>query len=184
MLRAGYGGLALAFGGIAAGAYVPTLLLPALALALVAGLLLAISDDDLPKWAGLAIIAYFVLTVLVFLAATPITIDKGDGYFLNAAPTEVAQEAFYWLTFAAPLMLAGAAIVASWERELPSRVLLLGAVGGFILVGILTVALIPKDLSVDSAKQQGEMIKILLALSAAAGASGVLWAAGRPEEYA
>lgn len=202
LLRMGYAGLGLAFAGIAASVYAPTFLLPALALAIVGAILLAFSADDLPKWAGIALLAYFALTVLAFVAATPITIDKGDGYFVNSAPTLLAQEAFSWLTIAAPLMLAGTAALASWEREAAPRVLLIGAIAGFVLVGALTVALVPEideECAVDpeapgcegaaqraaaEGRQQGDMLRLLTAVSAAAGAAGALWAAGRADEYA
>lgn len=185
ILRAGYAGLGLAFAAIAGSIYVGSLLLPGLAVALMAGLLLAFSDEDLPKWAGIALVVYFVLIVLVFLAATPITINKGDRYFVNSAPPELAREVAYWLGLAAPLMLGGAALVASWERERPARTLLFGAIAGFILVGVLTVSLVPRTtLAGDAAVGQGNMIKTLFAVSAAAGAAGSLWAAGRADEFA
>ena len=184
ILRAAYAALALAFAALAASVYVPSLLVPGLGLALLSGLLLALCGDDLPKWAGIALLAYFALTVLVFVAATPITIDKGDGYFVNPQPLALAAEAFTWLSLAAPLMLAGAAALASWERELPSRSLLVGALAGFLLVGILSVLLVPGELDADAARRQGDIVKAIFAVSAAAGAAGAAWAAARPDEYA
>lgn len=202
VLRAGYGALGLAFAGLAGSVYLPTLLFPALALSIAAGALLAFSDDPIPKWAGLVLLAYFVVTVLVFLAATPITIDKGEGYFVNAAPTVVAQESFSWLVLAAPLILVGTAILASWEREVPVRILLIGALGGFVVVAALTVILVPEiepecatdpsspECSGASARakaeieRQGDMLRNLTTVSAAAGAAGMIWAAGRPDQYA
>lgn len=144
VLRAGYGALGFAFAGLAGSVYVPNLLLPALALSIAAGVLLVFSDDPVPKWAGFVLLAYFAATVLVFAAATPITIDKGEGYFVNAAPTVFAQEAFSWLVLAAPLILVGTAILASWEREVPARILLVGALGGFVVVAALSVVLVPE----------------------------------------
>lgn len=182
VLRAGYGALGFAFAGLAGSVYVPSLLLPALALAIAAGVLLAFSGDSLPKWAGSALLAYFAFTVLVFIAATPITIDKGDGYFVNSSPTEIAQEGFEWMILAAPLMLVGAGVLASWEREVPARVLLLGALAGFLVVAALSIMLVPD--AADAGQRQGDLTRALFALSAAAGAAGAIWAAGRADEYA
>ena len=184
VLRAGYGGLGLAFAGLAASIYVEALVLPAFLLALVGGVLLAFSDDPLPKWAGIVLLSYFVFTVLVFVAATPITIDKGDGYFINAAPMDVARAAFDWLVLAAPLMLVGAALLSAWEREMPARILLFGALAGFLLVAVLSVALRPQDVSFEEAERQGSLTRTLFAVSSAAGAAGMLWAAARPDELA
>ena len=202
VLRAGYGALGFAFAGLAGSVYVPSLLVPALALSIAAGVLLAFSDDPIPKWAGLALLAYFAVTVLVFLAATPITIDKGGRYFVNATPTVFAREAFSWLVLAAPLILVGAAILSSWEREVPARILLLGALGGFVVVAALTVVLVPEvepacesdpfapgcegaaARAAAEGERQADMLRILTAVSAGAGAAGMIWAAGRPDEYA
>lgn len=184
LLRAAYGGLGLAFAAIGASVYVPGLLLPGLAVAIVAALLLALSDDHLPKWAGISLLVYFLLTILVFIAATPITIDKGPGYFVNTAPAGVLMEAFSWLAIAAPLMLAASALVATWERERPPRILLFAAAGGFVLVGVLSVLLVPREAVADAARAQGNMMKALFALSAVAGAAGAIWASTRPDEYA
>lgn len=184
VLRAGYGALGFAFAGLAGSIYVPSLLVPALALSIAAGVLLVFSDDPIPKWAGFVLLAYFAATILVFVASTPITIDKGGGYFVNAAPTAVAQEIFRWLVLAAPLILVGAAILSSWEREVPARILLMGALAGFLLVAALSVLLVPAGPSVAEAERQGSLTKTLFAVSAAAGAAGMIWAAGRPDEYA
>lgn len=185
VLRAGYAGLGLAFTAFAASVYVPALVLPGLAVALVAAILLAFSQDDLPMWAGIALLAYFALTVLVFLAATPVTINKGGRYFLNSEPTAAAQEAFNWLALAVPLMVAGTAILASWERETSPRILLFGAIAGFVLVGVLSIVLVPSEgEAADKIQGQGDLVKGLFALSAGAGALGALWSAGRADEYA
>lgn len=183
MLRSGYAALGMAFAALAGSISVPTLVLPGLALAFVAGLLLAFSDDELPKWAGMALMGYFVMSALLFLAATPITINRGERYFVNPAPPELAGEIFYWLGLVSPLILAGAAIAAAWERERAPRVLLFGAIGGFVLVALLSVILVP-DGTAAQAEAQGEWLRILFAVSAAAGATGALWAASRPQEAA
>ena len=184
MLRAGYASLGLSFAALAGSINVPALVLPGLALAFVGGLLLAFSDDELPKWAGIALVGYFVLTLLLFLASTPITINRGGRYFVNPAPPELANEIFYWVGLLSPLILAGAAIAATWERERPPRMLLYGAMGGFVLVALLSIVLVPRGGSVDAAASQGRLLEMLFALSAAAGAIGALWAASRPEETA
>lgn len=185
MLRAGYAGLGIAFAALAGSIYIGALLLPGLAVALLAGIFLAVSDDDIPKWAGIALLAYFVLSAIAFLVATPVTINKGDRYFVNKAPPELANDIVYWLGLASPVILAGAAIVASWERELAPRVLLYGAAGGFVLVGILTMVLVPDSAAAaEASREQGNMLRTLFAVSAAAGALGSLWSASRPEELA
>lgn len=187
MLRAGYAGVGVAFAALAASIAVPSLLLPSLGLAFLAGVLLAFSDDDLPKWAGIALLAYFLLSALAFLAATPITIGKGGGYFVNKAPPDLAGSVMEWMGILSPLILGGAAITAAWEREWGPKALLVGAVAGFILVAVLTVVLVPSDTSaaaVEAAASQARMLSVLFALSAGAGAIGALWAAGRSEEIA
>lgn len=185
ILRAGYASLGLAFVALAATMAVGSLLLAGLGLAFLGGLLLAFSDDDLPKWSGLALVAYFVLSVLAFLAATPVTINRGDGYFVNPAPPELAGDVLYWMGLVSPLILAAAAIGAVWERERAPRVLLFGAVGGFLLVALLTIVLVPKGASpvaiAEAAQAQARMLEVLFAVSAAAGAGGTLWAASRPD---
>lgn len=184
MLRAGYVSLGLAFAALAGSISVPTLVVPGLALAFLGGLLLALSGDDLPKWAGITLMSYFVLTALLFIAATPITINRGgEGYFVNRAPPALADEIFYWVGLVSPLILGGAAVAAVWERERPPRLLLMGAVGGFVLVALLSVVLIPRDVG-GGADTQGRLLQILFALSAASGAAGALWAAGRADETA
>lgn len=202
ILRAGYAALGLAFLALAGTLSVGSLLLAGLGLALLGGLLLAFSDDDIPKWSGLALVAYFVLSALAFLAATPITIDRGDGYFVNPAPPELAGEVLYWMGLVSPLVLAAVTIAAAWERERAPRVLLLGAVAGFLLVGILSVALVTNldpvcaadplaqgcagaaERAAAQARQQADLLRVLSAVSALAAAVGALWAASRPEEMA
>src|SRR5687768_15782801 len=86
MLRAGCAALGLAFAALAATLAVPTLILGGLALGFLAGILLAFSDDELPKWAGISLVAYFVLTALAFVATTPITIQRGGSNYYFAPP--------------------------------------------------------------------------------------------------
>lgn len=188
VLRSGYAALGLAFLALAAGYVVDSLVILGLVIALVGGLLLAFSDDDLPKWAGIALIAYFIVTVLAFFAATGITIKiGGEQFFWNDSPADAAAQITTWIFLVSPLMLAGAAIVASWERENAARFLLFGAVGGFVLVAILSILLVPSGTgpaAIASAERQGDMVQGLFAASAAAGALGSLWAAGRADASA
>lgn len=188
-LRGGYAGLALAFAALAAGAWVSSLVIPGLAVALLAGALLAFSDDDRPKWAGIALLVYFGVTVLAFVAASGFTINvRGQRFFFNDSPAETISIITSWITLVSPLMIAVAASAAIWDRERPPRVLLGGAIAGFLLVAVLTVVLVPTDvgdavLAAEAAQTQGRMLRILFAVSAATGALGALWAAGRPESY-
>lgn len=188
VLRGGYGSLGLAFVALAGGAWVPSLVVPGLGLAFLAGILLAFSDDDRPKWAGIALVVYFAVTVLAFLVASGTTINiRGQRFFLNDSPPETLGTITSWITLLSPLMLAGAAIAATWDRERPPRVLLVGAVGGFVVVALLSVILTPAGIdsaaAATSAQAQGRMLQLLFAVSAVAGAAGALWAAGRPESY-
>lgn len=186
VLRAGYAAIGLAFAAMAATLVVPSLLLAGVALAVLGGLLLAISDDDLPKWAGAALLTYVVVTLAAFIASTPVTVrlDFFKG-FLNAEPSAAARATFEYLGLALPIMLCGCAIAAAWEREAAPRVLLFGAIGGFFLVAILTVALVPRgidaDAAADVARSQGDLLRVLFAVSAGVGATGALWAASRPD---
>lgn len=185
MLRSGYATLGVAFAALAASILLPALVLPGLALAFVAGGLLAFSADELPKWAGLALVGYFVLTLILFLAATPITIDRGESVFVNPAPPALAEEVFYWLGLLSPLILAGAALAAAWERERTPRGLLLAGLGGFLLVALLSIFLVPGDAdAATAAASQGRIVRTLFALSAAACAAGAFWSAARPREVA
>lgn len=206
VLRSGYATLGLAFLALAASVAVPSLVLPALLAALVGGILLAFSDDELPKWAGIVLVTYFALVLLAFLAATPITIDKGEGYFVNSAPPALANDIVYWMGLLSPLILSGVGILAAWEREKAPRTLLIGALAGFLLVAGLTITL-DTDVDPDCAvtqnastanaecfaaaqnaanelKERGRMLSYLSALSAGVAAVGALWAASRPDEYA
>lgn len=198
-LRAGYAVLAVAFAAFAGAHYLGALLLLGLVLALVGGIVLAFSDDDLPKWSGIAVIAYFLLTALAFFATTPITIDRGGSSYYFAPP-DLTTLVLYWMGLLSPLVLAGAGLVASWERERPPRALLVGALLGFALVATLSATLQP-DLdpkcaadpdaegcagaaaaAAAQAQQQSSLIAILFALSGACGAAGCAWAALRPQE--
>lgn len=188
MLRLGYGALGLSFVAFGASVLVGVLVFLAIPLAMVGGILLALSGDDLPRWAGLALLLYFVVTVLAFLAATPITVrlDFFSG-FVNDDPSPVASLVVDYLVLAIPLMMAAAASAAAWEREWPPRLLLGGAILGYVLVTILGIVLVPSgsaDEAAAVALQQGDLLRSLFAVSAAAGALGALWASGRPDEYA
>lgn len=203
VLRAGYGALGFAFLALAGSAYAGSLVLVGLAAGFAAGILLAFSDDDLPKYAGLTLVVYFVLALVAFLAATPITIKSGgDRYFANPAPPDIAREVIYWMGLVSPLILTAAGVLAVWERERSPRVLLVSAAAGFVLVGVLSVVLVP-ELSPQCAndpfapgcegaaervatevREQGTMLRALTAMSAVAAAIGTLWAAGRADEFA
>lgn len=188
MLRGGYAAFGLAYVALAASVLVQAALPAGLVLVLVGAILLSLSQDDLPKWSGLALVGYYVVTLLAFVASTPITINKGGRYFVNDAPPELANALFSYLVLALPLMLGAATLAAAWEREWPPRLLLCGSIGGFLLVGILSIFLLPNGEDVteaaQSAKLQADLIQTLFAVSAAAGAVGALWAATRPDEYA
>ena len=63
--------------------------------------------------------------------------------------------------------LAGASLTALWERERLVRILLVAAAVGFVLVGVLSVALKPTGdnatLLAQSAQRQANLVSILLA---------------------
>lgn len=180
ILRAGYVALALAFAALGGMTTVGALLPLGLLLAFVGAILLTWSDDDLPKWAGFVLLAYFLLSIVAFLAATPMTINKGGRYFINAAPLGFADDIFNYLTFASPLMIGAAAVLAAWDRERPPRLLIWGAVAGFALFALLNIFLSPSG--EDAARSQGSLLANLLLVSALAGAAGAAWSAARPEE--
>lgn len=188
LLRSGYGAFGLAFAALGASFFVSPLILVGLVLALAGGALLAFSDDELPKWAGVALVAYFVVSLVAFLAATPVTIrlEFFNG-FLNQSPSPLARAVFDYIVLAFPLMLGATAVAAAWEREWPPRILLLGAFAGFLLVGVLTLVLVPRGTGASDlarASSQADILRMLFAVSAGAGAVGAFWAAARPEEYA
>lgn len=188
VLRSGYGALGIAFAALAAGAWVPFLVIPGLGIAFLAGMLLAFADDDWPKWAGISLVVYFAVTVLTFIVASGATINiRGQSFFLNDSPPASLATITNWITIFSPLMLAAAGIAATWDRERAPRVLLMGAAGGFLLVALLSVILRPSGedaaLAAGAAQSQGRLLQALFALSAATGAAGALWAAGRPGSY-
>ena len=188
ILRAGYAALGLAFLALAGSTASGALLLVGLGVGFVASILLLFSDDELPKWSGGVILVYFLLFVISFLFATTITVRSGGAYHIEFPATALFEQVSTWLSIAFPLFLAGTAIAAAWERELPARWLLIGAACGFVLVAILTVSLTPTgqhptDIA-QSGQRQGSFVILLGALSAIAGAAGALWSAARPEEYA
>lgn len=188
ILRAGYAALGLAFLALAGSTASGALLLAGLAVGFVASILLLFSDDELPKWSGGVILAYFVLFVISFLFASTITVRSGGAYHLEFPATALFDQVKTWLSLAFPLFLAGTTIAAAWERELPARWLLIGAACGFVLVAILTVTLTPTGQQAteiaQSGQRQGNATIIIGALSALAGAAGAMWSAARPDEYA
>lgn len=192
LLRLGYGALGLSFVAFGAAAVlepVALLAIPlAILLAIVAGVLLTLSGDDLPRWSGAALLLYFLVTLLVFLAATPVTVrlDFFKGY-LNDDPSPYAELVLRYLVLALPLMMAATASAAVLEREWPPRLLLGGAILGFVLVTVLEIVLVPtgaRETAASTALAQGNLLRALFGISALAGALGALWAATRPDEYA
>jgi hypothetical protein len=182
MLRAGYVAFGVAFLALAAAAYASgELVLLALAAGLAGGLLLALSKDDLPKGAGIAMLAYFALTVLAFAASTPITF--GRGYFVNDKPSAMFADVYYYVVLAYPIMLAATALAASWERELGPRALLACALAGSALWAVLNYVLVPHG-SEAQVETANALLQGLAALSALVGAAGAAWATLRPDEYA
>lgn len=187
LLRAGYACFALAFASLGASAVAGSLLLVGLLLALIAAVLLVFSDDELPKWAGIVLVAYFVLIGAAFLLATPITIRRGGNFGLEPPNPQLASTVLYYLGLASPLLLAGTALAAAWERERSPRLLLMGALGGFVVVALLTVAVAPSGTDPDAiarATSQGNLLRLLFSLSSIAATVGAAWSAARPEEYA
>jgi hypothetical protein len=185
LLRAGYAAFCVAFLAVAVtiqGAGVAFFL--GLLAALVAGFLLAFSRDELPKWAGLALLAYFGLTILAFLAATPVTIDKGGGYFVNDKPSATFQAVSGYLVLAFPIMLGGAALAAAWERERGPKTLLFAALAASVVWAVLSFALLPPSAQATAAQSQNHLLDLLAVAACLVGAAGALWAALRPDEYA
>jgi hypothetical protein len=186
VLSAGYAAFGAAFAILVASAWVGALLPYALLVGLAAAVLLLFSDDDLPKWAGIVLVAYFGLIVAAFLLATPITVRTGGSYGIEPPHPRLAEQVGYYLGALSPLMMAGTALAAAWERETPARLLLVGAVGGFVIVGVLTFALRPggTDLvEVQRAASQADLLSLLFAVSALSGAVGAGWSAARPQEF-
>lgn len=185
ILRAGYATLAVGFLA-AAGTFVAgQLFFVELLAALVAGILLAASGDDLPKWTGRALLAYFVLTILAFFAATPITIDRGSGFFVNDKPSPLLVNVQSYLLQAFGVTLAGATLAAAWERERGARNLAAASLVGFVLFAILSYTLKPSSgADAGVAMQQGGALQVLAALAGLAGFASAAWCAARPDEYA
>lgn len=188
LLRWGYAALGLSFVAFAASTVLGAAALAGIALALVAGVLLALSGDDLPRWAGLALVLYFVVTLLVFLAATPVTVRlESFRGFVNDDPSPLAEAVFGYLVMAMPLMMAATGVASAWEREWPPRLLLWGSLAAFLLVSVLHVVLAPTqadELGAARGETYGRLMTSLFGLSGAVGALGALWAAARPDEYA
>lgn len=185
VLRAGYAAFALAFAALAASAAAGALLPLALLVGFVGAVLLLFCDDDLPKWAGVVLLCYFGLILVAFILANPITVRKGGSFGIEPPNPELATTVTYYLGALSPLMLAATAAAAAWERERPARLLLIGAVGGFLVVGILTFALRPGSVEeVQRAASQGNLLRLLLGVSALSAAVGAAWSAARPEEFA
>lgn len=205
-LRAGYALLGLAIVALV-GSYVEALawaVLLAPLFALVGALCLVFSRDDVPKYAGLALLAYALLTLLAFAAATPATIRlsfwKG---FANPDPPAAARALIDYLVLVLPIMVATTAAVAAWERENGARLLLAGSAVGLLLVAIVSVAVTPggtaaSDTALNAsdprasedilearsaADRQAALLKVLVVLSTACGVAGAAWAAVRPDEY-
>ena len=188
-LRAGYVAFCVAF--LAVGASIVgagALFLLALLAALVAGILFALSRDELPKWAGIALLAYFGLSVLAFLAATPITIGKQGDYFVNDKPSSMFHDAYDYVVLAFPIMLGGAALASAWERERGPKTLLFAGLAASVVWAALSIALVPTagkaTLEVASAQTQNHLLDLLAVAACIASAAGALWAALRPDEYA
>ena len=189
LLQAGYAGLGIAILCLAGtfSASLGWLVVLSPIVAVVAAFLLLFSQDDIPKWAGVAFLAYALVSLIAFLAATPATIKlsfwKG---WANQDPSPIAQAFQDYLLLALPIMITATALVAAWEREHGARLLLAGALVGIIAVGGLTIVLDPTTgadgssgdnatddvLEADArARQQAGLLSVLLALSAAAGAA-------------
>lgn len=188
LLRWGYGAFGLSLAAFGVSAIQGYAVFLAILLAFAGAVLLSLSGDDLPRWSGVAMLLYFLVTALAFFAATPVTIRleffKG---FVNDDPPAILSAVFDHLVLAMPVMVVGTVIAAAWEREWPPRVLLVGSVVGFILVSLLHFVLEPPGTDLEAiaeAERQGNILRILFGVSAAVGALGALWAASRPDEYA
>lgn len=186
VLRLGYAAFALAFVCLAASPWLGALLATGLAAALIGAVLLIFSGDDLPKWAGVTILVYILVLVLVFLLATSLTIQGSEFYYESPAP-DLADALFQYFALAIPLILAGAVLAAAWERELPARYLLIGSIAGYVILAIITITTQPAGdtpEAIAAAKAQGDLLENLFAISALASAAGAGWAAARVEESA
>jgi hypothetical protein len=179
VLRSGYGLLAVAFVALGASATPAggALVLPSFFLAFVAAWFLVFSDDDIPRWGGLVILAFVVLTLVVFVLANPISFSHNGHYYIEPVSPTLAQALYDTLIQLSPVIIAGAALAASWERETPVRILLVGGAIGLLVVEVVT--LLP-----TSGQAQATLLLALFAVSALACAIGEGWSAARPEEYA
>lgn len=186
VLRAAYGALALAFVLLAGATYAGGLAIPAIAVALLAALLLAFSGDELPKWAGVTLLGFFVLVAIAFLFATSITVRTGARYHIESPSPTLAAQLLSYLVPLTPLAIAVAALVSGWERERLPRLLLIAALAGIVLAGILSYALVPAsgtptEVALAKATGYAHIVEAVFALSALTAATGSAWAAARPE---
>lgn len=195
-LRAGYVALGVSFLSLGAARYLGLLLPFGLLFAIAGGILFALSRDDLPRYAGLGLLAYFLVSILVFLAATPLTLRSGgSSYFVNDSPSPQLTTIYQDLLLGLPIVLGAALTAAAWEREWTPRVLVLGALGGSALWFVLILLLQPggggvnmtadqASLGASTAQTTGRIVDALLAVAGLSGAAGAFWASARPDEYA
>lgn len=186
VLRLGYAAFALAFACLAASPWLGALLATGLVAALIGAVLLIFSADELPKWAGVTILVYILVLVLIFLLATSLTIQGSQFYYESPAP-DLADALFQYLALAIPLILAGAVVAAAWERGPPARYLLLGSIAGYAIIAILTLSGKPAGETaseIAAANAQGRLLQNLFAVSALASALGAGWASIRAGETA
>lgn len=186
VLRFGFIAIGLTFLALAA-TFVPagsSLLVPGLLLGFVGGILFLFSDDELPRYAGLAIVAYFALVLVTFLASNGITVRFGDSsYFANDRPPAFLSAVFDYLVLGLPILFVAASTIAVWELGGP-RWLLVGALAGFALVVVLTIALNP-SLDGEAINPGGsQVIGPLFSLAALAGAAGAFWASRNAADIA
>lgn len=198
VLRVGYVTLALSFASLAAAPYAGALLPFGLLLALVGGGCFAFTRDELPRYAGLTLLVYFVVALVVFFASTPVTLRSGgSNYFVNDAPPAILTSVFQDLLLGLPIVLGAALCVAVWEREWAPRLLVLGALVGSAIWFVLVLVFEPgtaaagvnvtaeqATLGASTAQTSARLMDALLALSGLCGAAGALWAFARPDEYA
>jgi hypothetical protein len=183
LLRVGYAALGLTF--VALAATFSPVGQAFLALGLLVGFVgagaLMLSGDHLARWAGIAIVAYFLLCALAFIGSNGATIRVGDTIiFFNDAPSPFFDALFDYLVLGITFLFTAAALVAVWEVGAP-RWLLVGATGGFVLLAILTVAITPDAGSLDGGGES-RSLAALFALFALVGAAGAFWASARPVE--
>lgn len=173
--------LALAATFVPAGS---SLLIPGLLLGFIGGVLFLFSEEDLPRYAGLAIVGYFALVIVTFLASNGVTVRIGDSnYFANDQPPAFLTAVFEYLVLGLPILFVAASTIAVWELGGP-RWLLIGALAGFALVVALTIILNP-SLEGESVNPGGsQAIGPLFSLAALAGAAGAFWASRNAGELA